>query len=176
MQGSCLSVLIISVETCHSNEIEAVTMEVGIKEQSWVKDISKFKDGPTVKSDKKPIPQNINSMTMKLIVGKSKNKVLYAEAGVELVDPLFSFLEARGKQKMDTNPTSKPGRTDVIEDIGQMLARNKSSTLTINEGRVATKSTRGGTARHHLHDLLFLEYQMAQCVTSRTFVCCIRRS
>ncbi|MCD7467051.1 hypothetical protein HAX54_004244 [Datura stramonium] len=99
----------------HRNEIEAVTMEVGIKEvlqllkfsllsttpltnvvlsskENWVKDTSKFKDGPTAKSNKKAMPQNSNSMSMKLIVSKSKKKVLYAEAGVELVDLLFSFL------------------------------------------------------------------------------------
>ncbi|XP_059297677.1 uncharacterized protein LOC132050447 [Lycium ferocissimum] len=103
------------LEVSHRNEIEAVTMEVGIKEvlqllkfsllsttpltnmvlsskENWVRDTSMFKDGPTAKSDKKGIPQNINSMSMKLIVSKSKKKVLYAEAGVELVDLLFSFL------------------------------------------------------------------------------------
>lgn len=60
---------------------------------NWVKDISKFEDNQTAKLDKKvAMSQNSNSMSLKLIVSKSKKKVLYAEAGVKLVDFLFSFL------------------------------------------------------------------------------------
>ncbi|XP_055830178.1 uncharacterized protein LOC129899292 isoform X2 [Solanum dulcamara] len=60
---------------------------------NWVKDISKFEDNQTAKLDKKgAMSQNLNSMSLKLIVSKSKKKVLYAEAGVKLVDFLFSFL------------------------------------------------------------------------------------
>lgn len=97
------------------NEIEAKTIEVGTKEVlqllkfsllsktpltnmvlnsqgNWVKDISRFEDNQTAKLDKKAVSQNLNSMSLKLIVSKSKKKVLYAEAGVKLVDFLFSFL------------------------------------------------------------------------------------
>ncbi|XP_055831716.1 uncharacterized protein LOC129900721 isoform X2 [Solanum dulcamara] len=98
------------------NEIEAKTVEVSTKEVlqllkfsllsktpltnmilnsqgNWVKDISKFEDNQTAKLDKKgAMSQNSNSMSLKLIVSKSKKKVLYAEAGVKLVDFLFSFL------------------------------------------------------------------------------------
>lgn len=61
-------------------------------EGSWLKDISKFEDNQTAKLDKKTMSQNTNSMNLKLIVSKSKKKVLYAEAEVKLVDFLFSFL------------------------------------------------------------------------------------
>ncbi|KAK4717724.1 hypothetical protein R3W88_016062 [Solanum pinnatisectum] len=97
------------------SEIEAKTVEVGTEEVlqllkfsllsktaltnmvlnsqgSWLKDISKFEDNQTAKLDKKTMPQNTNTMSLKLIVSKSKKKVLYAEAGVKLVDFLFSFL------------------------------------------------------------------------------------
>ncbi|XP_009761816.1 uncharacterized protein LOC107790812 isoform X2 [Nicotiana tabacum] len=97
------------------NEIEAKTVEVGTKEVlqllkvsllsktpltnmvlnsqgNWVKDTSKFEDSLTAKLDKKAVSQNSNSVSLKLIVSKSKQKVLYAEAGVKLVDFLFSFL------------------------------------------------------------------------------------
>ncbi|XP_019233265.1 PREDICTED: uncharacterized protein LOC109213882 isoform X1 [Nicotiana attenuata] len=97
------------------NEIEAKTVEVGTKEVlqllkvsllsktpltdmvltsqgNWVKDTSKFEDSLSAKLDKKAVSQNSNSMSLKLIVSKSKQKVLYAEAGVKLVDFLFSFL------------------------------------------------------------------------------------
>ncbi|MCD7463264.1 hypothetical protein HAX54_050231 [Datura stramonium] len=97
------------------NEIEAKTVEVGTKEVlqllkfsllsktpltymvlnsqgNWVKDTSRFEENQTAKLDKKAISQNSNSMSLKLIVSKSKKKVLYAEAGVKLVDFLFSFL------------------------------------------------------------------------------------
>ncbi|XP_009611659.1 uncharacterized protein [Nicotiana tomentosiformis] len=97
------------------NEIEEKTVEVGTKEVlrllkvsllsktpltnmvltsqgNWVKDTSKFEDTLTAKLDKKAVSQNSNSMSLKLIVSKSKQKVLYAEAGVKLVDFLFSFL------------------------------------------------------------------------------------
>lgn len=97
------------------SEIEAKTVEVGTQEVlqllkfsllsktaltnmvlnsegSWLKDISKFEDNQTAKLDKKTMSQNTNSMNLKLIVSKSKKKVLYAEAGVKLVDFLFSFL------------------------------------------------------------------------------------
>ncbi|TMW85034.1 hypothetical protein EJD97_023898 [Solanum chilense] len=98
-----------------NSEIEAKTVEVGTQEVlqllkfsllsktaltnmvlnsqgSWLKDISKFEDNQTAKLDKKTMSQNTNSMNLKLIVSKSKKKVLYAEAGVKLVDFLFSFL------------------------------------------------------------------------------------
>lgn len=97
------------------NEIEAKTIEVGTKEVlqllkfallskmpltnmvmnsqgNWVKDVTKFENNQTAKSDKKVTSQNSNSMSLKLIVSKSKKKVLYAEAGVKVVDFLFSFL------------------------------------------------------------------------------------
>lgn len=97
------------------SEIEAKTVEVGTEEVlqllkfsllsktaltnmvlnsqgSWLKDISKYEDNQTAKLDKKTMSQNTNTMSLKLIVSKSKKKVLYAEAGVKLVDFLFSFL------------------------------------------------------------------------------------
>ncbi|XP_016575814.2 uncharacterized protein LOC107873468 isoform X2 [Capsicum annuum] len=74
------------------NEIEAKTVEVGIKEGNWVKHTSKFENNQTAKLEKKAMSQNSNSMSLKLIVSKSNKKVLYAEAGVKLVDFLFSFL------------------------------------------------------------------------------------
>ncbi|PHT78169.1 hypothetical protein T459_16221 [Capsicum annuum] len=97
------------------NEIEAKTVEVGIKEAlqllkfallskmpltnmvlnnqgNWVKHTSKFENNQTAKLEKKAMSQNSNSMSLKLIVSKSNKKVLYAEAGVKLVDFLFSFL------------------------------------------------------------------------------------
>ncbi|KAH0657635.1 hypothetical protein KY289_026383 [Solanum tuberosum] len=46
----------------------------------------------TAKVNKKTVSQNTNTMSLKLIVRKSEKKVLYAEAGVKLVDFLFSFL------------------------------------------------------------------------------------
>ncbi|KAF7119765.1 hypothetical protein RHSIM_Rhsim13G0074700 [Rhododendron simsii] len=51
-----------------------------------------FQPKRTPQPDKNAGAANTNSMTLKLLVRKSKKKVLYAEAGVDVVDFLFSIL------------------------------------------------------------------------------------
>ncbi|XP_052183649.1 uncharacterized protein LOC127795787 [Diospyros lotus] len=46
----------------------------------------------TAQSDKKDKTDNSNNMKLKLLMSKSKNRIIYAEAGVDMVDFLFSFL------------------------------------------------------------------------------------
>ncbi|CAN4102249.1 unnamed protein product [Withania somnifera] len=110
-----LTALFGKLRVSDKNEIEPKTIEVGTKEVlqllkfsllsktpltnmvlnsqgNWAKDISRFEDNQTAKEDKKVMSQNSNSMSLKLIFSKSKKKILYAEAGVKLVDFLFSFL------------------------------------------------------------------------------------
>ncbi|XP_058198949.1 uncharacterized protein LOC131314373 [Rhododendron vialii] len=56
------------------------------------KEIMNFQPKSTPQRDKKARAANTNNMTLKLFVSKSKKKVLYAEAGVDVVDFLFSIL------------------------------------------------------------------------------------
>ncbi|XP_058198947.1 uncharacterized protein LOC131314372 isoform X2 [Rhododendron vialii] len=51
-----------------------------------------FQPKSTPQPDKNARAANTNSMTLTLFVSKSKKKVLYAEAGVDVVDFLFSIL------------------------------------------------------------------------------------
>ncbi|KAI8523681.1 hypothetical protein RHMOL_Rhmol13G0091600 [Rhododendron molle] len=52
----------------------------------------KFQPKRTPQPDKNAIAADTNSMTLNLFVSKSKKKVLYAEAGVDMVNFLFSIL------------------------------------------------------------------------------------
>ncbi|KAG5515178.1 hypothetical protein RHGRI_036275 [Rhododendron griersonianum] len=56
------------------------------------KEIIKFQPKRTPQPDKNAGDANTNNMTLKLFASKSKEKVLYAEAGVDVVDFLFSIL------------------------------------------------------------------------------------
>ncbi|KAI8523679.1 hypothetical protein RHMOL_Rhmol13G0091600 [Rhododendron molle] len=56
------------------------------------KEIIKFLPKRTPQPDKNARAANTNNMTLKLFASKSKKKVLYAEAGVDVVDFLFSIL------------------------------------------------------------------------------------
>lgn len=59
---------------------------------SSIKDTVKFQQKKTAQSDKKSRAANSNNMNLKLLVSKSKKTILYAEAGVDVVEFLFSFL------------------------------------------------------------------------------------
>ncbi|KAH7836391.1 hypothetical protein Vadar_000661 [Vaccinium darrowii] len=56
------------------------------------KESVKFQPKRTPQPDKNASASNTNNMTLKLWVSKSEKKVLYAEAGVDVVDFLFSTL------------------------------------------------------------------------------------
>ncbi|KAF7119435.1 hypothetical protein RHSIM_Rhsim13G0074600 [Rhododendron simsii] len=56
------------------------------------KEIMNFQPKRTPQRDKKARAANTNNMTLKLFLSKSKKKVLYAEARVDVVDFLFSIL------------------------------------------------------------------------------------
>ncbi|GMP89537.1 hypothetical protein CsSME_00041070 [Camellia sinensis var. sinensis] len=97
------------------NEVEERTVEIGAKEVllllkfallskspltavilpnqgSSIKDTVKFQQKKRAQSDKKSRAANSNNMNLKLLVSKSKTTILYAEAGVDVVEFLFSFL------------------------------------------------------------------------------------
>ncbi|XP_057483106.1 uncharacterized protein LOC130769860 [Actinidia eriantha] len=59
---------------------------------SSIKETVKFQQKKTAQPDKKARATNSNNMNLKVLVSKSKKTILYGEAGVDMVDFLFSFL------------------------------------------------------------------------------------
>uniref|UniRef100_A0A5B6YRD0 DUF674 family protein n=1 Tax=Davidia involucrata TaxID=16924 RepID=A0A5B6YRD0_DAVIN len=69
-----------------------LTEAILLNQGSSVNDEVKFEQKKIAQLDKRAMATDSNSMSLKLLVSKSKKRVLHAEAGVDLVDFLFSFL------------------------------------------------------------------------------------
>jgi hypothetical protein len=126
-------------------------------------------------SESTPKPKAANSMTIKLMVNKRSRKILYAEAGKDFVDLLFSFLVlptgAIAKQalvskvtKKEEDQTKVPCITNLyksVESLSALLMKADKAVL-LNPKVVSTTYT---------NDILCIQSPPPPAAPPRYYVC-----